>query len=226
MNGIVPPSPIAAGRLRRTRPATRRRARRPATARWAARPSPALGRAPSKRDLRAVRRVGRRARRSSAVGGGVRVDAAAAAGSTATALVERPQHVARLATAGGTPSMPGDRQRRLPRPGDELRATGSSRAGRVVARVRERLGTSTPRSSAASATAWRGARRGSRRAARAGACSPVSASSIRSSRRRSTRNDDGTTPPAEPECTPSVSTSTRRAADEAPRSDVVTHSRS
>ena len=40
------------------------------------------------------------------------------------------------------------------------------------------------------------------------------------------RNDDGTTPLASPECTPSVSTSTVSVPAARPRSDVVIHSRS
>ena len=40
------------------------------------------------------------------------------------------------------------------------------------------------------------------------------------------RNDDGTTPDASPECTPSVSTSTESVPAAMPRSEVVSHSRS
>ena len=43
---------------------------------------------------------------------------------------------------------------------------------------------------------------------------------------RAIRNDDGTTPLASPECTPSVSTSTVRVPAAMPRSEVVAQSRS
>ena len=55
---------------------------------------------------------------------------------------------------------------------------------------------------------------------------PVAESSTRSRSRRRIRNDDGTTPPAIPEWTPSVSTSTVSSTPRSPRSDVVTQSRS
>ena len=51
-------------------------------------------------------------------------------------------------------------------------------------------------------------------------------SSIRSNRWRAIRNDDGTTAPADPLWTPWSRTSTVRVPTTAPRSDVVTHSRS
>ena len=59
-----------------------------------------------------------------------------------------------------------------------------------------------------------------------GMIQPVAESSSRSSSLRATRNDDGTTPLASPECTPSVSTWTSSLPAASPRSDVVIHSRS
>ena len=192
------------GRLAVEARATRRRAPPRATARSAARSSRSRpGRARSARSRRAADRLRADASapcvaRSPSTVGGSRSDSLSdvRGRSTLPAFGDRRQAVGA-----------DDRQRRPPRAVEQrLGALGDHRlraAGeRILARSRSRPGCRRPRAPAPRA------RRESAHGIPAAARGRSRESSRRSSRLRAMRNDDGTTPLASPECTPSVSTST------------------
>ena len=95
-------------------------------------------------------------------------------------------------------------------------------AGPVLPAQGKRENMSSPRASAA-ARACSARSSGISAWSASGTMRSVSGCSIRSRSFRSTRNGGGTTPPASPEWTPSVSTSARSVPPTMPRSEVVDH---
>ncbi len=99
----------------------------------------------------------------------------------------------------------------------------SSDTGRTPSTKGNLSHTAEPSASAAT-WAWRARSGGTSTWKARGRISPVASFSSRDSRVRRMRNEEGTTPEASPECTPSRNTSTRRSPPTMPRREVVSQS--